>query len=80
MNVSKTRFAAVLGAALLVGGALGGVAMAYQGHMLAARNALFAARAQLAVSSRNKGGHRVAALNAVNAAIRQVNIGLQVGR
>lgn len=80
MSVSKTRLAAMFGATLMVGAAMGGVAMAYQGHMFAARNALMAARSQLLAATHNKGGHRVAALRAVDAAIRQVNIGIRVGR
>ncbi|MHB1302154.1 MAG: hypothetical protein ACYCZB_01575 [Acidiphilium sp.] len=80
MNLSKSRLAAMVLGAMLAGGALGGVAMAYQGHMFSARSALLSARQQLMLSSRNKGGHRVAALRAVDAAIRQVNIGIRVGR
>ncbi|HQT83844.1 MAG: hypothetical protein B7Z58_01715 [Acidiphilium sp. 37-64-53] len=80
MNLSKTRLAAIVGATLVAGGVMGGVAMAYQSHMFAARNALYAARSQLQVSRMNKGGHRVAALQAVDAAIRQVDIGIRVGR
>jgi hypothetical protein len=80
MNFTKKRLVAIVTASVLAGGLLGGVAMAYQSHMFAARNALYAARQQLQVSSWNKGGHRVAALRAVNAAIRQVEIGIQVGR
>ncbi len=79
MTLSKMKFAAI-GAALLVSGAASGVALAYQGHMFQARNALFAARSQLLAARPNKGGHRRAALRAVNAAIAQVNIGIRVGR
>lgn len=80
MTFTKSRLGAMFGATLLAGAAMGGVAMAYQGHMFAARNALYAARTQLIASAHNKGGHRVAALRAVDAAIRQVNIGIRVGR
>ncbi len=80
MTFGKTRLAAMFGATLMVGAAMGGVAMAYQGHMVAARNALYAARSQLLASAHNKGGHRIAALRAVDAAIQQVNIGIRIGR
>ncbi|MDD2877728.1 MAG: hypothetical protein PHT60_10225 [Acidiphilium sp.] len=80
MTFSKTRIVVILSAALLAGGAIGGVATAYQGHMMAARNALMAARSQLLAATHNKGGHRLAALRAVDAAIHQVNIGIRIGR
>jgi hypothetical protein len=80
MNLSKTRLVAIVGAALMAGSVMGGVAMAYQSHMFAARSALYTARSQLLVALHNKGGHRIAALNAVDGAIRQVNLGIQAGR
>ncbi|MCF3945082.1 hypothetical protein AiwAL_10715 [Acidiphilium sp. AL] len=79
MTLSKTR-AAIMAGVLLASGAASGVALAYQGHMFQARNALYAARSQLLAARHNKGGHRVAALRAVDAAIAQVNIGIRVGR
>ncbi|MGC9269587.1 hypothetical protein [Acidiphilium sp.] len=80
MILSNKRLAAMFAATWMAGAAMGGVAMADQGHMIAARNALFAARAQLLAAAHNKHGHRLAALRAVDAAIRQVNIGIRVGR
>lgn len=80
MFVSRKHLTAIIAAAIVAGGTFGGVALAYQGHMFAARNALYAARNQLLASARNKGGHRVAALRAVDAAIAQTNIGIRVGR
>ena len=79
MTLSKVKFA-VIGAVLVVSGAASGVALAYQGHMFQARNALYAARSQLLAARHNKGGHRIAALRAVDAAIAQVNIGIRAGR
>lgn len=80
MIVSRSRLTGIVVAAILAGGALGGVAVAYQGHMLAARHALFRAKAELQASAHNKAGHRIAALRAVDAAIRQVDIGMRYGR
>ncbi|WP_155856392.1 MULTISPECIES: hypothetical protein [Acidiphilium] len=78
MNISRKQFAAILGGALIAGGLAGGVAQAeYQGHMMQARRALLAARHQLQIADRDKGGHRIAALRAVNEALRQVDIGIR---
>ncbi len=78
MNISRKQFAAILGGALIAGGLAGGVAQAeYQGHMMQARRVLLAARHQLQIADRDKGGHRIAALRAVNEALRQVDIGIR---
>ncbi len=70
--------ALVLG--LLLGSTLTGIAFAaYQPHMIAALSSLRVARGQLEVAVHNKGGHRVRAIALVNAAIKQVNIGIRVG-
>ena len=77
----KVKSIGLTGAALMLGAAIGGGAVAAypQPHMFAARRALLAARHQLAIAAHNKGGHRLAALNAVNAALVQVNQGIRVG-
>ncbi|HQU10911.1 MAG: hypothetical protein B7Z59_01855 [Acidiphilium sp. 37-67-22] len=78
MNISRKHFAAILGGALIAGGLAGGVAQAeYQGHMLQARRALLAARHQLQLGDHDKGGHRIAAIRAVNEALRQVDIAVR---
>ena len=67
--------------ALMLGAVIGGCAVAAypQPHMFAARRALLAARYQLSIAAHNKGGHRNAAINAVNAALVQTNQGIHVG-
>ena len=66
--------------ALCLGAVVGGVAVAQnQNHMYNARNDLQAARYQLQVATHDKGGHRANALNLVNEAIEQVNLGIQYG-
>ncbi len=67
-------------AGVLFGLSLGGVALAYQSHMFAARSALNNALAQLQAAVPDKAGHRVNAINLVNQAIGEVNAGIQAGR
>ena len=63
----------------LLGAAIGGGAMANQGHMFNALHDLQAAQNQLSVAEADKGGHRENALNLVAQAIAEVNAGIQVG-
>jgi hypothetical protein len=48
----------------------------FQPMMQAAMNSLTMARAQLINATADKGGHRIAALNHVNQAIAQVQLGI----
>jgi hypothetical protein len=76
------RFGLVKGllmAGLAAGGFVIGCATAAQPHMYNALNALRTAQGELQVAEHNKGGHRAAALERVNEAIRQVEMGIQVG-
>jgi len=77
----KAKSTGLTVAALMLGAVIGGCAVAAypQPHMFAARHALLSARYQLSIAAHNKGGHRIAALNAVNAALVQVNQGIRVG-
>ncbi len=47
-----------------------------QPHMEAARAALQLAKHELQIAVPNKGGHRIKAINYVNAAIAEVNLGI----
>nr|WP_325504756.1 hypothetical protein [Mycobacterium sp.] len=61
-------------------GALGaGTAYAYQEHMFAAQNDLQQAANELQQAEHDKGGHRETALDLVQQAINQVNLGIQAG-
>ena len=55
-------------------------ALANQPHMKSALGHLQAARGELEQASTDKGGHRVAALNAVDAAIRETRMGIEFDR
>lgn len=79
MIVSRKRMTAIIAGAMLAGGLGGGVALAYQGHMFAARRALLEARHQLEVAAPTKAGHRIAAIRAVDAALNQVDLGIRAG-
>lgn len=57
-----------------------GFAYARQWRTIDARNSLQTARGYLQNAEQDKGGHRVQALNLVNQAIEQVNLGIQAGR
>ena len=75
MKLSRTIAAAAL-AASMSGGILAGEAMAAQPYMHNALTALVHARANLVAARPDKGGHRVAAIRAVDAAIRQTKAGM----
>ena len=66
-------------AGLLAGGFAAGFAVAAQPHMVSALNALQSAKGELEVAEHNKGGHRAIALQRVNEAIHQVQLGIQAG-
>lgn len=66
-------------AALLIG-MLAGNALAYQSHMWNAKADLQQSLRQLNMAKSDKAGHRVQAINLVNQAIVQVNLGIQAGR
>lgn len=73
-----SRPAKVLAIVALTGGAfVAGCAVAAQPHMYNARNALENARTELQRASSDKGGHRVTAIDFVNRAINQTNLGIQ---
>ncbi len=58
-------------------GAVGAsVALANQPHMVNARADLESALSQLNQATANKGGHRVNAINLINQAISEVNLGI----
>jgi hypothetical protein len=78
MHVSKFRL--VIGGitTAIVFSFLGaGTAYAVQTHMLNARDALQQAQSELQLADADKGGHRVNAINLVQQAIDQVNLGIQ---
>lgn len=81
---SKTGFRnlglALVLTATVVLGFLGGRAIADQPHMRSALEHLRAARGELEISERDKGGHRVRALRLVGDAIGQVEMGIQFER
>jgi hypothetical protein len=80
MYVSKSRLVIATSLMAVSFGALGaGTAYAYQEHMFAARNDLQQAANDLQQAEHDKGGHREVALNLVQQAIEQVNLGIQVG-
>jgi hypothetical protein len=56
-----------------------GTAYAFQTHMFNARDALQNAQNELQLALPDKGGHRVNAINLVQQAIDQVNLGIQFG-
>ena len=57
-----------------------GFALADQPHMQSALGFLQSARAELAMATPDKGGHRVKALGDVDAAIAQVKLGIAFAR
>ena len=80
MHVSKLRL--TVGAVVMAVGftALGaGTAEAFQGHMFGARDDLQQALNELRVAIPDKGGHRENAINLVQQAIGEVNLGIQFG-
>ena len=69
----------ILAVGLVIGGAIGGYAIASQPHMEAALASLQNARTQLEMAKHDKGGHRVEALKLTNLAIDEVKRGIAVG-
>lgn len=67
---------AVLAFALFFGSIGYAVASMNQPHMMNARNYLNSALGALNAATANKGGHRKNAINLVNRAINQVNMGM----
>lgn len=80
MTGSKSLTLGLVLLAAVAFGFLGGRAVADQPHMRAALEHLRAARAELEVSDRDKGGHRARALHLVQDAIGQVEMGVQFDR
>ncbi len=79
----KTNFPSlVVGFTLgaLVSGGLVGTAMAYQEHMHLALDKLQMAKNQLNMAEHDKDGHREKAIEDVDAAIGEVQAGIQAGR
>ena len=72
--VSASALVLCVGAGYGIGFAQGG-----QPHMQNALGDLQAAKAELQAASRDKGGHRAAAVGLVNQAITQVEAGIAVG-
>lgn len=81
MRSKLLRLSAVImvAAVLAFSGFFAGRASAYQGHMWSALNNLNAALNQLKIATPDKAGHRVNAINLVNQAISEVNLGIQAG-
>jgi hypothetical protein len=80
--MNRTIRRAAAGIALLATFGLGAVtgALADQPHMRAALDHMYQAREQLNGGSSDKGGHRVAALQALNEAIRHTRMGMEYDR
>jgi hypothetical protein len=80
MYVSKVRLIVATALAAIGFGMFGAsTAYAVQTHMFNARDALQNAQNELEIAIPDKGGHRVAAINLVQQAIDQVNLGIQFG-
>jgi hypothetical protein len=82
MKVSKFKLAVAgcLGAIVFTGIGVGaGFAAADQPHMQNALNDLNAAENQLQIATPDKAGHRVNAINLVQQAINETNLGIQAG-
>lgn len=70
-----------VGAAVLVGSLLSATLVrADQPNMQNALSQLQAAKASLEAAAHNKGGHRVNAINLINQAIVEVQLGIDVAR
>ena len=80
MQISKVQLV-IAGAVTAVGFSLlgAGTAYAYQGHMFSARDDLQSSLNELQQAIPDKGGHRVDAIDLVQQAIDQVNLGIQYG-
>jgi hypothetical protein len=61
---------------LIAGAFIAGCAFAAQPHMVNALNALQTARAELSVAEHDKGGHLPLAIQRVDEAIHQVQLGM----
>lgn len=66
-------------AGAMLGSALTGGALAYQGHMWNALHAEQNAVSQLNMAMADKAGHRVNAINLLNQAITETNAGIAAG-
>jgi hypothetical protein len=78
MQYSKLRMGALaLFFALFFAFVGAGTALAVQSHMLNAKHDLQTALSELNAATANKGGYRANAINLVNQAIAQVNLGIQ---
>lgn len=71
--------AALVLAGAMLGSALTGSVMAYQGHMWAALHAEQNAVSQLNMALPDKAGHRVNAMNLINQAITETRAGITAG-
>lgn len=79
-RVSKPVIAVVVSLLAVVFSLLGaGTAYAYQTHMLNARDSLGQALNQLQIAVPDKDGHRVNAIDLVQQAINEVNLGIRAG-
>ena len=78
--MTRKLFAIALLTVALISGFVAGRASADQPHMQAALDHLRAAKVELEAAEPDKGGHRVAALKAVNNAITQVERGIGYAR
>ena len=77
--MKRTLQLAALAGTLAMGVAIGH-AVADQPHMQAALDALKTARGELNAATPDKGGHRVAALRAVDSAIKETKAGMEFDR
>jgi uncharacterized low-complexity protein len=77
--MKRTLQLAALAGTLAMGVAIGH-AVADQPHMQAALDALKTARGELNAATPDKGGHRVAALRAVDNAIKETKAGMEFDR
>ena len=80
MRLSGFRLTALIFAlGAIFGLACAGTAYAVQTHMMNARYDLNSALSQLNAAEADKAGHRVQAINLVESAIHQVNLGIDAG-
>jgi len=73
----KKRLVVMIVALCLITGFAAGVWAERQPHMRAALEHLRAARAELEAAAHDKGGHKIAALKAIDQAIEQVKEGIR---
>ena len=78
--IRRSGLSALFLSGALTGAALTGAAVAAQGHMDAALRALQTAKFQLQAAVPDKGGHRERALSDVNAAMAEVQAGINFAR